>query len=417
MQNDDQHCDVLIAGGGAAGLAAAVAAARAGARTILLEKQGFFGGLAASGAASAVCGLYPRHEGERPSMAVGLFAQEFAERLAQVGRTSAQLLDQGLWVLPYEPWAFRLLADELIGETQNLTPVLRASITAAHQEAGRVVALEAFVGNRLMKFHPRYLIDCTGAATSLRLLQAPVVESVEQAAAAVFAMDGVDEQLQTTAGRLSVLRTVYRAADSGRLPNVCRTLSFAPGQAGPGTARMKMTLADEASEHWRRLTKLETGAREIIAQLHCFLIKECPAFKQAGPPRGASFIGVRDGWRAQGRAELTEEDVRGCRKFAEGVARGCWPIEEWRAGDGRPKLGLLPENDYYEIPLGCLQVQGLENALVAGRCLSATAQAMASARVIGTALDTGWAAGVAAAKLAEGLSMADVVAFLRSQLP
>src|SRR6218665_3227895 len=40
----NQHCDVLVVGGGAAGLAAALAAGRAGARVILADEQEEFGG-------------------------------------------------------------------------------------------------------------------------------------------------------------------------------------------------------------------------------------------------------------------------------------------------------------------------------------------------------------------------------------
>ena len=38
-------CDLLVVGGGPAGLAAAVSAARQGARTLLVERYGFFGGM------------------------------------------------------------------------------------------------------------------------------------------------------------------------------------------------------------------------------------------------------------------------------------------------------------------------------------------------------------------------------------
>ena len=50
--------DVVVVGGGAAGLAAAVASAQAGARTALVERYGFLGGMATAGMVSTVCGLY-----------------------------------------------------------------------------------------------------------------------------------------------------------------------------------------------------------------------------------------------------------------------------------------------------------------------------------------------------------------------
>src|SRR5450755_3754651 len=53
-------CDVLVIGGGAAGVAAATAAGHAGARTVLLERYGFFGGLATTAQVGTICGLYLR---------------------------------------------------------------------------------------------------------------------------------------------------------------------------------------------------------------------------------------------------------------------------------------------------------------------------------------------------------------------
>jgi hypothetical protein len=47
--------------------------------------------------------------------------------------------------------------------------------------------------------------------------------------------------------------------------------------------------------------------------------------------------------------------------------------------------------------MGCLRARDLKNVFIAGRCLSATHRAQASIRVMGTALATGQAAGIAAA--------------------
>ena len=50
IQNELENYDVLVAGGGLAGFAAALTAARNGAKTILIEKEGYLGGLGVIGA-------------------------------------------------------------------------------------------------------------------------------------------------------------------------------------------------------------------------------------------------------------------------------------------------------------------------------------------------------------------------------
>jgi len=58
----------------------------------------------------------------------------------------------------------------------------------------------------------------------------------------------------------------------------------------------------------------------------------------------------------------------------------------------------------------------LDNVFVAGRCISAMTGALTSARVIGTALATGWAAGTAAAFQASGRRLNDAVGLIRGQM-
>ena len=56
-----------------------------------------------------------------------------------------------------------------------------------------------------------------------------------------------------------------------------------------------------------------------------------------------------------------------------------------------------PDGDWYDIPYRCLTAQRVDNLLVSGRCISATHQGMAGARVMGTCMAIGQAAGTAAA--------------------
>ena len=62
---------------------------------------------------------------------------------------------------------------------------------------------------------------------------------------------------------------------------------------------------------------------------------------------------------------------------------------------------MTEDGQTYDIPPRCLRARGVENLFVAGRCLSASHEALGSARVIGTCLATGEAAGTAAARHAE----------------
>ncbi|MBI5874533.1 MAG: FAD-dependent oxidoreductase, partial [Deltaproteobacteria bacterium] len=50
--------DILVAGGGVSGVAAAVTAGRSGAGVLLIERDGFLGGVGYSGLFQYICGLY-----------------------------------------------------------------------------------------------------------------------------------------------------------------------------------------------------------------------------------------------------------------------------------------------------------------------------------------------------------------------
>jgi hypothetical protein len=119
-------------------------------------------------------------------------------------------------------------------------------------------------------------------------------------------------------------------------------------------------------------------------------------------------VGVRQTRQVSGVTTLTNADVEGCRKRDDGVARSAWPIELHK-GD-KPKLVWLMD-DYYEIPFGCFVPVRGENLLVAGRCLAAEHEAMASARVTAQCFEYGHAVGHAAAlAVRERLAVRDIPA-------
>lgn len=96
-------------------------------------------------------------------------------------------------------------------------------------------------------------------------------------------------------------------------------------------------------------------------------------------------------------------EVAGCRRFDDAIAVASYPIDLHRPDDDGCTLEWC--GDCYDIPYRSLLPQGVENLLIAGRCISTTHEAMAAIRVMSTCMAMGEAAG-RAAKMAvrEGVS-------------
>jgi hypothetical protein len=118
----------------------------------------------------------------------------------------------------------------------------------------------------------------------------------------------------------------------------------------------------------------------------------------------ASALGVRESRRIEGEYTLTIEDILSARQFPDQVYRyGCFvDIHTPRDGE-RPKHAdrNLEPGQSYGVPYRCLVPRGVENLLVAGRCLSATHEALASCRMMPSCMAMGQAAGTAAAMSVE----------------
>jgi hypothetical protein len=404
-------CDVLVIGGGAAGIAAATAAGRAGARTILLERYGFLGGLASAAWVGTICGLYLRDTtGANATPVANGFAQEFASRLQAVANSQPLRVDSGLWVLPYHPPDFTRVADAVVGEAKNVTVILHATVAEAQVKNRRLSGVRALVWNEPLSFGAAAVVDCTGEATAAALAGAGAEDGgTDQSPSLVFVLENIDSDLATR-GLLEVRRELRRAIEKGNLPAICERLSLVPGSAGSGRIAFKLTMlpANLDRPFWQQITDWERESRSLLEPLRKFLAENIAACRDARLHSVAPQLGVRSGRRILGHARLSDKDVLEVKKSPLGVARGCWPMERWTSKP-RPEMTYFAERDYYDIPLDCLRAVELDNVFVAGRCLSAETGAMTSARVIGTALATGWAAGTAAAFQAAGKSLDQAV--------
>jgi hypothetical protein len=418
MSNTTLTCDVLVIGGGAAGVAAAMAAGRAGAKVMLLERYGFLGGLATTAQVGTICGLYLRDmTGAEAVPVAGGFADEFSSRLQKAGNTKPLRVDRGLWVLPYFPPDFTRVADAIVAESGNVQLILHATVAGARAENSRVSEVGALAWNEPLIFSPKAVVDCTGEATAAALAGTNSENGgADQAPALVFVLENVDPGLAQR-GLLEVRRELRAAVQNGDLPALCERLSLVPGTGANGRFAFKFSLlpASRGRALWQQVTDWEREARALLEPLARFLTQKVAAFRNARLASVAPQLGVRSGRRILGRARLTDEEVLNARKSPLGIARGCWPMERWTSSP-KPEMTYFAERGFYDIPFDCLRPVELENVFVAGRCLSAATGAMTSARVIGTALATGWAAGTAAAFQASGRPLDDALAAIRQQM-
>jgi hypothetical protein len=326
-------------------------------------------------------------------------------------------VDQGLWVLPYSPPAFARVADAVVGESQNVNLILHATVAEVRMENSRMNLVCALAWNEPLNFSPQAVVDCTGEATAAALAGADSENgATDQAPALVFVLENVDPSLAER-GLLEVRRALRRAVQDGSLPAICERLALVPGIGTNGRLALKLSLfpADSGRQLWQQVTDWERESRALLEPLYLFLVENVAAFRNARLDSVAPQLGVRSGRRILGRARLTDDEVLHVQKSSQGIARGCWPMERWGKSP-RPEMNYFAERDFYEIPLDCLRPAELENVFVAGRCLSAETGAMTSARVIGTALATGWAAGTAAAFQAAGRPLDEAVTLIRKQM-
>ena len=123
-----------------------------------------------------------------------------------------------------------------------------------------------------------------------------------------------------------------------------------------------------------------------------------------------SLMGVRETRRIIGDYVLNIQDFKGSSSFEDEIGRYCHPIdvhspkpdkESYERSQRDFKMKRLGQGESYGIPYRILTPKGLDNTLVAGRCVSTDRAMQGSIRVMPACFITGQAAGVAAAMAAQ----------------
>ena len=236
-------------------------------------------------------------------------------------------------------------------------------------------------------------MDCTGSAAVASLVGACTTpqNAERQLCGYVVEFTGLGDL--GAVPNVAVPYCLRAAADEGRLPRCLAYTTFAYSTAsGAGVCKFSLPPGEPAPDRPR-------PPRLIMDAIAC-LRKNLAGFKDAEPARHSDGVLERDGPRLEGQRTLTEDDILREHRFEGPSVRAAWPIEFWGQETG-PRYAYLPDDrPYYEVPLACTTSRALPGLFAAGRCLSATPRALASARVMGTCIATGEMAGLEAARAA-----------------
>jgi len=142
------------------------------------------------------------------------------------------------------------------------------------------------------------------------------------------------------------------------------------------------------------LTDAYARIYEQIPILVRFFQRWVPGFEHSRLGEIAPMLGVRESRRIMGDYVLTAEDLIAGRVFDDAVSMGAYHIDIHRpAGTWVDSHNVRA----YTIPLRSLIARDVDGLLMAGKCLSATHEAVASTRVIPICMGQGQAVGTAAA--------------------
>ena len=388
--------DVVVIGGGMAGICAAIAAARHGARTALLQDRPVLGGNSSS---------------EMRVWTVGATAMGRNRYAAETGIIGEMDLENLYRNPEGNPYIWDSILMDFVTREKNITLYLNTTVVDTAGTASHLEKIHAYQMTTETWFEVKgsFFIDCTGDGSVGALAGVAYLHGRE--AKAQFGESlAPDAEDSFTLGNTLLLYS----RDSGK-PVVYHAPDFAYdiGYIHDLIVNNDKPLALHTSgcDFWW----LETGGGDdtikdgevIRFELQRLVYGIWNYIKNSGRYAAdtlelewvGSLPAKRESRRLVGAYILTQNDILEHRDFPDAVCSGGWPIDTHPPGGIYSKKEACEQRDagVYQIPLRCLYAKNVDNLFFAGRNMSASHLAFASARVMKTCAAMGQAVGTAAA--------------------
>jgi FAD dependent oxidoreductase len=419
-----EQYDAVVCGGGPAGVAAAIAAARHGAHTLIIEQTGAFGGLGTQG----LVPCFAPFSWRKDHLLIRGIGWEIVERLRSISGAG-----DGAWIHT-DPEKLKLLFDRMLSES-GVIPALFTTLTGAEVADGAIASATAYTKSGARTLRAKAFIDCTGDADLAHLAGCPTEKGDSdgrmQAASLCFVLAGVDVKAfeafrESIGGGLAFRQFIHDSATAGKLHDSDRYQHLASAVCPREESGLIYFnyghLYDIDGTDDDSLTQAMMLGRELVHDFVSFARSDIPGMANAVLMASGTLPGIRETRRIVGDFVLEESAFTQGRTHDDDIALYDYPVDlhdtSHRTDDSSATNPFLvggvreiASKITYGIPYRTLLPKGVNNLLVAGRCISSDRPIQGSARVMPACFATGQAAGTAAAMRShtgEGLAEIDV---------
>ena len=391
--------DVLVCGGGPAGFCAAIAAGRMGAEVLLVEQTNCLGGIATAGGHGHIC-LFT--EWGTDVRVVGGVPYEMADRVVEAGFGDFK---GGGSEVDFQIDGMKLVLEQMAREA-GVRLLYHTLFADALVEGGRCAG--AFIQNKSGRqaVLANRVIDATGdadvaASAGCRYEVGRPGDGACQPATLMFTLGGVDwekvRRWRTSYQMKDVWAAAQAAGDMEPFQSVIMGWWWTPtrpDQVGQNFTHLVGTDATSAES----ITKATIEGRRQAFHMIPVFRKYVPGMENCYLVSTAALLGTRESRRIVADVVLSEQDIMGRRPWDDAVCYGSFYVDIHSCtGPGMDAETWYPPKGFrYGIPYRVMLPQGMDNLLVAGRCIGATHKALGSTRVMPQCGALGQAAGAAA---------------------